>query len=107
MFNKNSFIKLEVLPDGHHLITTNINKNTNTESFVELINNFLSREYLDAMLDLIMEKANKNKCLSIGKEICHEVVYVQNQLEIKPIHTCKRNPIIRPSQVIKDEIDNE
>lgn len=103
MFSKkNSFIKIEFLPEGKPLLTANINDNTDPELVSDFINRLITREYLEVLLDVVLESSKKNKAISVGEEICENVLSVQKDFQITPVCKFTRNPIIRPSQVMAE-----
>lgn len=99
MFKKKTYIKVEFLKDKP-VITANIHQDTEPEMVADFVNNLISRNYLEYLLKAIMESSKKNKAVFTGREICEDIVSYNNGIEIKPI-VYGRNPIVKPSEVMK------
>lgn len=100
MFKKKSYLKIEILPDGKPFLEVNIDKNTNVKLFSKFVNGFIVRQYLDYLLESIIESAKKNQAQDIGEEICNNIIEFQSNIQIKTVNKNRRNPIIKPSQTM-------
>lgn len=99
MFNKNTKITFEILPDGKVLIETYLSKDVNPDRFSSMINNLLCRNYLQEMI-LSINKAAAGKSDLVDK-ICGNVYEVQKNIDLTPKVITKRNPLIKPDEVFK------
>lgn len=107
MFKSNPYLKIEFLPDGKKLITAKITKNTDPQSVSDFINGLIVRDSLDCILDVIVESSNKAKVPSIGSYIYNSIVSFQKNIHIKYWVPGNRNPVIKPSHVMKMGEENE
>lgn len=109
MFNKNTYIKIEFLPDGKFLLKSNIKKDTNPEPIYEFINGLLTRDLLEEFMKSLYENSKKYKSEEVVSNICEEVLNVQKNIQLRPI-VSGRNPVIKPTNVMKQfsqGIENE
>jgi hypothetical protein len=103
MFNKNTFLKVEILPDGKLVFSGKFNKKTNAAAVSDLINSLVTRDHLKEYLHYIYEACKKSGVEEIGEEICERILVFQKDIQVKFISS-GRNPIIKPSQVMKQYI---
>lgn len=104
MFNSNTYLKIEFLPDGRPVFTSRFNKKTNAAVVADFINSFITRQDLQEWLENIYEVCKSKGIEDIGEEICERVLIYQNGVQVRPAPRSGRNPIIKPSQVMKQFI---